>query len=176
MESHTASTDNMYERKISELLNDVAASAAENEKLRSEKDDTFKKQEEKIADLEQRLATQDVIVNRCEEDVERLKAIAHQDGDTVTALQFEIENLKETNAKLSKENAELVGHHNYKQKIQYHVQLKEQNTALLHENARLKGELAVKLPKTPTSLLKEHHFNNIVSKKNHLKTPNKLDL
>ncbi len=58
------------------------------------------------------------------------------------ALLREKENLLSHSAALQEDNAKLVAHHNAKQKLHYHVKIKEENNALKQENMALKQELA----------------------------------
>uniref|UniRef100_A0A672IGW1 Kinesin family member 15 n=1 Tax=Salarias fasciatus TaxID=181472 RepID=A0A672IGW1_SALFA len=61
---------------------------------------------------------------------------------TISVLQ-ENEVLRSQNIKLSEENGKLVGHKNHKQKIEYLVKLKKDNTHLQEENVKLRAELCL---------------------------------
>uniref|UniRef100_A0A669BCE9 Kinesin family member 15 n=1 Tax=Oreochromis niloticus TaxID=8128 RepID=A0A669BCE9_ORENI len=55
----------------------------------------------------------------------------------------EIEVLRKQNIKLSEENGKLVGHKNHKQRIEYLVKLKKDNTKLQEENEKLRTEISL---------------------------------
>ncbi|KAK7904386.1 hypothetical protein WMY93_016993 [Mugilogobius chulae] len=55
----------------------------------------------------------------------------------------ENEVLRKQNVKLSEENGKLVGHKNHKQRIEYLVKLKKDNTKLQEENEKLRSELSL---------------------------------
>uniref|UniRef100_I3KW60 Kinesin family member 15 n=1 Tax=Oreochromis niloticus TaxID=8128 RepID=I3KW60_ORENI len=57
--------------------------------------------------------------------------------------QREIEVLRKQNIKLSEENGKLVGHKNHKQRIEYLVKLKKDNTKLQEENEKLRTEISL---------------------------------
>ncbi|KAM6961222.1 kinesin-like protein KIF15 [Aplochiton taeniatus] len=58
-------------------------------------------------------------------------------------LQQEVEVLRKQVNQLSEENGKLVGHKNHRQKIEYLVKLKKDNTKLHEENEKLKSEMSV---------------------------------
>uniref|UniRef100_A0A665WJI1 Kinesin family member 15 n=1 Tax=Echeneis naucrates TaxID=173247 RepID=A0A665WJI1_ECHNA len=62
---------------------------------------------------------------------------------TIYILSFLQENevLRKQNIKLSEENGKLVGHRNHKQRIEYLVKLKKDNTKLQEENEKLRTEI-----------------------------------
>nr|XP_019940782.1 PREDICTED: kinesin-like protein KIF15 [Paralichthys olivaceus] len=73
--------------------------------------------------------------NRCLE----LRELSQRIQDDEKLLQ-ENELLRKQNVKLSEENGKLVGHKNHKQRIEYLVKLKKDNTKLQEENERLRTE------------------------------------
>uniref|UniRef100_A0A4W6FK04 Kinesin-like protein n=1 Tax=Lates calcarifer TaxID=8187 RepID=A0A4W6FK04_LATCA len=56
---------------------------------------------------------------------------------------LENEVLRKQNIKLSEENGKLVGHKNHKQRIEYLVKLKKDNTKLQEENEKLRTEISL---------------------------------
>uniref|UniRef100_A0A665WJP9 Kinesin family member 15 n=1 Tax=Echeneis naucrates TaxID=173247 RepID=A0A665WJP9_ECHNA len=71
------------------------------------------------------------------EEIQRLKQFK------IGILSFLQENevLRKQNIKLSEENGKLVGHRNHKQRIEYLVKLKKDNTKLQEENEKLRTEI-----------------------------------
>ncbi|CAL1575138.1 unnamed protein product [Knipowitschia caucasica] len=92
--------------------------------------------------------------NRCLE----LRELNQRVQDEDKLLQ-ENEVLRKQNIKLSEENGKLVGHKNHKQRIEYLVKLKKDNTKLQEENETLRSELTLLrdnigcLPALPAELL-----------------------
>uniref|UniRef100_A0A7N6BNY1 Kinesin motor domain-containing protein n=1 Tax=Anabas testudineus TaxID=64144 RepID=A0A7N6BNY1_ANATE len=76
--------------------------------------------------------------NRCLE----LRDLNHKIQDEEKLLQ-ENEVLRKQNLKLSEENGKLVGHKNHKQRIEYLVKLKKDNTKLQEENEKLRTEITL---------------------------------
>uniref|UniRef100_A0A1A8UG06 Kinesin family member 15 n=2 Tax=Nothobranchius TaxID=28779 RepID=A0A1A8UG06_NOTFU len=76
--------------------------------------------------------------NRCLE----LREINQRIYDEEKLLQ-ENEMLRQQNLKLSEENGKLVGHKNHKQRIEYLVKLKKENTRLEGENEKLRAEISL---------------------------------
>uniref|UniRef100_A0A1A8MXY7 Kinesin family member 15 n=1 Tax=Nothobranchius pienaari TaxID=704102 RepID=A0A1A8MXY7_9TELE len=76
--------------------------------------------------------------NRCLE----LREINQRIYDEEKLLQ-ENELLRQQNLKLSEENGKLVGHKNHKQRIEYLVKLKKENTRLEGENEKLRAEICL---------------------------------
>ncbi|TMS20952.1 Kinesin-like protein KIF15-A [Larimichthys crocea] len=76
--------------------------------------------------------------NRCLE----LRELNHRMQDEEKLLQ-ENEVLRKQNVKLSEENGKLVGHKNHKQRIEYLVNLKKENTQLQEENEKLRTEMGL---------------------------------
>ncbi|KAK2826058.1 hypothetical protein Q5P01_020272 [Channa striata] len=74
--------------------------------------------------------------NRCLELRDLNQRIQEEDK-----LLQENEVLRKQNIKLSEENGKLVGHKNHKQKIEYLVKLKKDNTKLQEENEKLRTEI-----------------------------------
>uniref|UniRef100_A0A668AXD8 Kinesin family member 15 n=1 Tax=Myripristis murdjan TaxID=586833 RepID=A0A668AXD8_9TELE len=56
---------------------------------------------------------------------------------------FEVEVLRKQVVQLSEENGKLVGHKNHKQRIEYLVKLKKDNTKLHEENEKLRSEISL---------------------------------
>ncbi|KAM9842620.1 kinesin-like protein KIF15 [Aulostomus maculatus] len=76
--------------------------------------------------------------NRCLE----LRELSQRAQDEEKLLK-ENEVLRKQNIQLSEENGKLVGHKNHKQKIEYLVKLKKENTRLQEENERLRSEMSL---------------------------------
>ncbi|KAL5020979.1 hypothetical protein ScPMuIL_000134 [Solemya velum] len=112
--------------------------------------------EEKLKILTESLTSKDNKFAQLERDKERLTEALFKGFEENEKMQVEIEDLKELKGKLSMElqekeqrvlelvdeNARLVGHQNPKQKIQYHVQLKEENNYLREQITKLHAEMA----------------------------------
>ncbi|XP_049595746.1 kinesin-like protein KIF15 [Syngnathus scovelli] len=76
--------------------------------------------------------------NRCLELRELSQRVQDEDK-----LLKENEVLRKQNVQLSEENGKLVGHKNHKQRIEYLVKLKKDNTRLQAENEKLRSELSL---------------------------------
>uniref|UniRef100_A0A8C4FH45 Kinesin motor domain-containing protein n=1 Tax=Dicentrarchus labrax TaxID=13489 RepID=A0A8C4FH45_DICLA len=76
--------------------------------------------------------------NRCLE----LRELNHRIQDEEKLLQ-ENDVLRKQNIQLSEENGKLVGHRNHKQRIEYLVKLKKENTKLQEENEKLRTEMGL---------------------------------
>lgn len=76
--------------------------------------------------------------NRCLE----LRELRERIQDEEKLIQ-ENEVLRKQNVKLSEENGKLVGHKNHKQRIEYLVKLKKDNTKLQEENEKLRTEISL---------------------------------
>uniref|UniRef100_A0A7N8X945 Kinesin family member 15 n=1 Tax=Mastacembelus armatus TaxID=205130 RepID=A0A7N8X945_9TELE len=79
---------------------------------------------------------------RRQQDDEKLLQVRVRDLTNLIFLQ-ENEVLRKQNIKLSEENGKLVGHKNHKQRIEYLVKLKKDNTKLQEENETLRTELSL---------------------------------
>uniref|UniRef100_A0A4W5RBZ9 Kinesin family member 15 n=1 Tax=Hucho hucho TaxID=62062 RepID=A0A4W5RBZ9_9TELE len=77
--------------------------------------------------------------NRCLE----LRELTRKEHDKERLLQ-EVEVLRKQVGHLSEENGKLVGHKNHKQRIEYLVKLKKENTKLQEENEKLRSEMSVR--------------------------------
>uniref|UniRef100_A0A8C8CSL2 Kinesin motor domain-containing protein n=1 Tax=Oncorhynchus tshawytscha TaxID=74940 RepID=A0A8C8CSL2_ONCTS len=77
--------------------------------------------------------------NRCLE----LRELSTKEHDKERLLQ-EVEVLRKQVDHLSEENGKLVGHKNHKQRIEYLVKLKKENTKLQEENEKLRSEMSVR--------------------------------
>ncbi|XP_034531581.1 kinesin-like protein KIF15-A [Notolabrus celidotus] len=112
---------------------------AEKNKIEQKLSDTLKKlqaQESMLAQSQtcvQELTTE--LRNRCLE----LRDLNHRVLEEEKLLQ-ENEVLRKQNVQLSEENGKLVGHKNHKQRIEYLVKLKKENTKLQEEIERLRTE------------------------------------
>ncbi|XP_029900940.1 kinesin-like protein KIF15 [Myripristis murdjan] len=76
--------------------------------------------------------------NRCLE----LRELSEREQDQEKLLQ-EVEVLRKQVVQLSEENGKLVGHKNHKQRIEYLVKLKKDNTKLHEENEKLRSEISL---------------------------------
>ncbi|KAK6304480.1 hypothetical protein J4Q44_G00250660 [Coregonus suidteri] len=77
--------------------------------------------------------------NRCLE----LRELSCKEHDKERLLQ-EVEVLRKQVDHLSEENGKLVGHKNHKQRIEYLVKLKKENTKLQEENEKLRSEMSMR--------------------------------
>ncbi|XP_067336732.1 kinesin-like protein KIF15 isoform X2 [Channa argus] len=122
------------------ILNELQEEKAEKNKLMQKLSDTQNKlqaQESMLAQSQtcvQKLTTE--LRNRCFELRDLSQRIQEEDK-----LLQENEVLRKQNLKLSEENGKLVGHKNHKQKIEYLVKLKMDNTKLQEENEKLRTEI-----------------------------------
>ncbi|KAM6969130.1 kinesin-like protein KIF15 [Tautogolabrus adspersus] len=112
---------------------------AEKSKIEQKLSDTLKKLQAQESMLTQsQTCVQDLTAelrNRCLE----LREMNHRVHDEEKLLQ-ENEVLRKQNVQLSEENGKLVGHKNHKQRIEYLVKLKKENTKLQEENEKLRTE------------------------------------
>ncbi|XP_071767078.2 kinesin-like protein KIF15 [Centroberyx gerrardi] len=76
--------------------------------------------------------------NRCLD----LRELSQKEQDQEKTLQ-EVEVLRKQVVQLSEENGKLVGHKNHKQRIEYLVKLKKDNTKLQEENEKLRTEIGL---------------------------------
>ncbi|XP_064641202.1 kinesin-like protein KIF15 [Lineus longissimus] len=158
-------------KNVSEALGRVC----DNLKKRTDKLEELLTEKERLENAlrqsECNLEMNEDILNEKYEDVERLKALAEKDQAETTRLKSEVEQLKEERAKMLREtkelqeklgevqdeNAKLVGHQNHHQKIQYHMNIKQENHRLKEDIVRLTSELAkFKVKKPVESTLKEN--------------------
>ncbi|XP_028251152.1 kinesin-like protein KIF15 [Parambassis ranga] len=108
---------------------------------------------QKLSDMQKRMQAQESLLaqsqtcvqelttelrNRCLELRELSQRIVEEEK-----LLQENEVLRKQNIKLSEENGKLVGHSNHKQKIEYVVKLKKDNTRLQAENEKLRAEVSL---------------------------------
>ncbi|XP_072221611.1 kinesin-like protein KIF15 [Leuresthes tenuis] len=120
-------------------LKELQDERAEKSKLMQKLSDTQKRlkmQESMLAQSQtcvQELTSE--LRNRCLE----LRDLTQKIHDDEKLLQ-EIEVLRKQNVKLSEENGKLVGHKNHKQRIEYLVKLKKENTKLREEYEKLRTE------------------------------------
>lgn len=118
---------------------------------------------QKLSDVNKRLQAQESMLaqsqtcvqelttelrNRCLE----LRDLSQRIYDEEKLLQ-ENEVLRKQNVKLSEENGKLVGHKNHKQRIEYLVKLKKDNTKLQEENEKLRTEISLLRENTGCSAL-----------------------
>nr|XP_046268051.1 kinesin-like protein KIF15-A [Scatophagus argus] len=124
------------------ILKELQEERAEKSKMIQKLSDTLKKlqaQESMLAQSQtcvQELTTE--LRNRCLE----LRELNHRIQDE-EKLHQEIEVLRRQNVQLSEENGKLVGHKNHKQRIEYLVKLKKENTKLQEENEKLRTEIGL---------------------------------
>ncbi|XP_034380980.1 kinesin-like protein KIF15-A [Cyclopterus lumpus] len=121
------------------ILKELQEERAEKSKIMQKLSDTHKRLQEQDSMLArsqtcvQELTTE--LRNRCLE----LRDLSLRMQDEEKLLQ-ENEVLRKQNVQLSEENGKLVGHKNHKQKIEYLVNLKRDNTKLQEENEKLRAE------------------------------------
>lgn len=124
------------------LIQELQQERAEKSKIMQKLSDTLKRlqtQESMLAQSQtcvQELTTE--LRNRCLE----LRELSHRIQDEEKLLQ-ENEVLRKQNVQLSEENGKLVGHKNHKQRIEYLVKLKKENTKLQEENEKLRTEIGL---------------------------------
>ncbi|XP_064610861.1 kinesin-like protein KIF15 [Liolophura sinensis] len=107
-------------------------------------------------ELQLELAKAQLSVDDLQGDVDRLQCLAAKDHCDKEELQSQLDTMQAEHNRQSKEMAELqerlktvedeharlVGHQNHKQKIQFHLALKEENNNLREQVSRLSSELA----------------------------------
>ncbi|XP_070776383.1 kinesin-like protein KIF15 [Enoplosus armatus] len=124
------------------ILKELQEERIEKSKIMQKLSDTQKRmqaQESMLAQSQtcvQELTTE--LRNRCLE----LRELSHRIQDEEKLLQ-ENEVLRKQNVQLSEENGKLVGHKNHKQRIEYLVKLKKDNTKLQEENEKLRTEITL---------------------------------
>ncbi|XP_017266534.1 kinesin-like protein KIF15-A [Kryptolebias marmoratus] len=140
-------TDNNNREEFSEAINQTLLKELQEE--RAEKNKSI----QKLFDTQKRLQEQETTLaksqtcvqelttelrNRCLELRELNQRIYEEEK-----LLQENEVLRKQNLKLSEENGKLVGHKNHKQRIEYLVKLKKDNTRLQEENEKLRTEISL---------------------------------
>lgn len=148
--------DHFYTKQTNSNSNGVELSEAIQKSILKElKDEKADKNQllQKLSDTQKRLQAQESLLaqsqtcvqeltselrNRCLE-LRELSERVHDD-DKLTQ---EIEVLRKQNVQLSEENGKLVGHKNHKQRIEYLVKLKKDNTKLQEDNEKLRSELSL---------------------------------
>ncbi|XP_019725757.1 kinesin-like protein KIF15 isoform X1 [Hippocampus comes] len=138
----TTNSEELIEGIKQSLLKELQEEREEKEKVIQRLSDTQKKmqtQESMLAQSQtcvQELTTE--LRNRCLE----LRELSHrvQDEDRLVK---ENELLRKQNVQLSEENGKLVGHKNHKQRIEYLVKLKKDNTRLQAENEKLRSAMSI---------------------------------
>uniref|UniRef100_UPI0037E86546 kinesin-like protein KIF15 n=1 Tax=Semicossyphus pulcher TaxID=241346 RepID=UPI0037E86546 len=135
-------SDELNEAIKQSIRKELQEERAEKGKMEQKLSDTQKKlqaQESMLAQSQtcvQELTTE--LRNRCLE----LRELGHRVNDEDKLLQ-ENEVLRKQNVQLSEENGKLVGHKNHKQRIEYLVKLKKENTKLQEENEKLRTEIGL---------------------------------
>ncbi|XP_068615125.1 kinesin-like protein KIF15, partial [Brachionichthys hirsutus] len=133
----------------SEGLNDAINQSMHKElqEERAEKNTAIKK----LSNTLKRLQAQEAMLAQSQTCVQELTAelrdrcldvreLRHRIQEEEKLLQ-ENEVLRKQNVQLSEENGKLVGHKNHKQRIEYLVKLKKENTKLQEENEKLRSEM-----------------------------------
>ncbi|XP_059208609.1 kinesin-like protein KIF15 [Centropristis striata] len=106
---------------------------------------------QKLSDTQKRLQAQESMLGQSQTCVQELttelrnrclelRELSSRVQDEEKLLQ-ENEVLRRQNVQLSEENGKLVGHKNHKQRIEYLVKLKKENTKLQEENEKLRTEM-----------------------------------
>ncbi|XP_057715378.1 kinesin-like protein KIF15 isoform X1 [Corythoichthys intestinalis] len=137
--SGNANSEELHHSISQSVLKELQEEREEKDKLIQKLSDVQKKlqiQESTLAQSQacvQELSAE--LGNRCLELSQRL-----QDEDKLLK---ENEVLRRQNVQLSEENGKLVGHKNHKQKIEYLVKLKKDNTRLQEENEKLRSEMSL---------------------------------
>ncbi|XP_071353641.1 kinesin-like protein KIF15 [Trachinotus anak] len=124
------------------ILNELQEERTEKSKILQNLTNTQKRLQEREAMLAQsQTCVQELTTelrNRCLE----LRELNQRAQEEEKLLQ-ENEVLRKQNIKLSEENGKLVGHKNHKQRIEYLVKLKKDNTKLQEENEKLRTEISL---------------------------------
>ncbi|XP_038584818.1 kinesin-like protein KIF15-A [Micropterus salmoides] len=124
------------------MLAELQEERAEKSKIMQKLSDTLKRMQEQESMLAQsQTCVQELTTelrNRCLE----LRELNHRIQDEEKLIQ-ENEVLRKQNVLLSEENGKLVGHKNHKQRIEYLVKLKKDNTKLQEENEKLRTEITL---------------------------------
>ncbi|XP_037096536.1 kinesin-like protein KIF15-A [Syngnathus acus] len=124
------------------LLKDLQEEREKKEKVMQRLSDTQKKMQAQDSMLAQsQTCVQELTAelrNRCLELRELSQRVQDEDK-----LLKENEVLRKQNVQLSEENGKLVGHKNHKQRIEYLVKLKKDNTRLQAENEKLRSEVSL---------------------------------
>ncbi|XP_074547474.1 kinesin-like protein KIF15 [Halichoeres trimaculatus] len=121
------------------------------------------KTEQRLAETLKKLQAQESLLAQSQTCVQELTAelrdrclelreLHHRALDEEKLLQ-ENEVLRKQNVQLSEENGKLVGHKNHKQRIEYLVKLKKENTKLQEENEKLRTEIGLMRDSTGCSEL-----------------------
>ncbi|XP_068582457.1 kinesin-like protein KIF15 [Cebidichthys violaceus] len=122
------------------ILKELQEERAEKSKIMQKLSDTHKRLQEQDSMLAQsQTCVQELTTelrNRCLE----LRDLSLRMQEEEKLLQ-ENEVLRRQNVQLSEENGKLVGHKNHKQRIEYLVKLKKDNTKLQEENEKLRTEI-----------------------------------
>ncbi|XP_054653545.1 kinesin-like protein KIF15-B isoform X2 [Dunckerocampus dactyliophorus] len=141
-QSGNANSEELIEGIKQSILKELQEEKEEKEKVTQKLLDTQKKmqaQESVLAQSQtcvQELTTE--LRNRCLELRELTLRVQDEDK-----LLKENEVLRKQNVQLSEENGKLVGHKNHKQRIEYLVKLKKDNTRLQEENEKLRSEMSL---------------------------------
>ncbi|XP_053191642.1 kinesin-like protein KIF15-B [Scomber japonicus] len=108
---------------------------------------------QKLCDTQKRLQAQESMLAQSQTCVQQLTTELrnrclelrdlNQRAQEDDKLLQEIEALRKQNVHLSEENGKLVGHKNHKQKIEYLVKLKKDNTKLHEDNEKLRSEISL---------------------------------
>ncbi|XP_075874199.1 kinesin-like protein KIF15 [Nelusetta ayraudi] len=154
--------ENQNGNNMSEELNDVVKQSflKELQEERAEKDNAM----QKLSDTLKKLQAQEPMLAQSQKCVQELtcelrnrclelRELSCNMQDQEKLLQ-ENEVLRKQNVQLSEENGKLVGHKNHKQRIEYLVKLKRENTKLQEENEKLRTESSVKRDNTGLTPLK----------------------
>ncbi|KAK9533672.1 hypothetical protein VZT92_008776 [Zoarces viviparus] len=124
------------------MLKDLQEERAEKSKIMQKLSDTHKRLQAQDSMLVQsQTCVQELttnLSNRCLE----LRELRQRMQEEEKLLQ-ENEVLRRQNVQLSEENGKLVGHKNHKQRIEYLVKLKKDNTKLQEENEKLRTEIVL---------------------------------
>lgn len=131
-----------------EVLNDAIHQSmlTELQELRTEKSAVL----QRFTEIQERLQNQDSMLAQSQTCVQELtselrnrclevRELSLREQDQEKLLQ-EVEVLRKQVNHLSEENGKLVGHKNHKQRIEYLVKLKKENTKLQEENEKLRNE------------------------------------
>ncbi|XP_077587394.1 kinesin-like protein KIF15 isoform X2 [Stigmatopora nigra] len=121
------------------IIQSILKERDERDKLMQKLADTQKK----LQSQESALAESQACVEELSSEIQNNRVEMSQRVQDEDKLLKENELLRRQNVQLSEENGKLVGHKNHKQRIEYLVKLKKDNTRLQEENEKLRSEMSL---------------------------------
>ncbi|KAF6732950.1 Kinesin-like protein KIF15 [Oryzias melastigma] len=136
------SCEKLNEAISQSLLKELDEERAEKSKIKQKLYDTQKRLQAQESMLAQSQTCVQELTNEVKNRCLELREMSLRIHDEEKLLQ-ENEVLRKQNIQLSEENGKLVGHKNHKQRIEYLVKLKKDNTRLQEENEKLRTEISL---------------------------------